>query len=78
VTSGSQQALDLIARTLLQEGDAIWVEDPGYFGARWAFQRAGLRVIPTAVDSDGLDVVASQVLSPDAHAAYVTPSHQFP
>ena len=78
VTSGSQQALDLIARTLFQDGDAIWVEDPGYFGARWAFQRAGLRVIPTAVDSDGLDVVAGQLLSPDARAAYVTPSHQFP
>lgn len=78
VTSGSQQGLDLIARVLLRAGDAIWLEDPGYFGARWTFQRAGLRVIPAAVDSAGFDVGAAQALYPDARLAYVTPSHQFP
>jgi GntR family transcriptional regulator / MocR family aminotransferase len=78
VTSGSSQALDLIARLLLQAGDAVWVEDPGYFGARWAFQGAGLRLIPTAFDRDGFDVAAGQSLYPDARVAYVTPSHQFP
>jgi GntR family transcriptional regulator/MocR family aminotransferase len=78
VTSGAQQALDLIARVLLQTGDDVWVEDPGYFGARWAFQRAGLRLIPTTFDRDGFDVAAGLLLSPDARLAYVTPSHQFP
>jgi GntR family transcriptional regulator / MocR family aminotransferase len=78
VTSGAQQALDMIARLLLQAGDAVWVEDPGYFGARWAFQGAGLRLIPMAFDSDGFDVDAGQSLHPDARLAYVTPSHQFP
>jgi GntR family transcriptional regulator/MocR family aminotransferase len=78
VTSGAQQALDLIARVLLQAGDAVWVEDPGYFGARWAFKRAGLRLIPTTLDRDGFDVAVGQSLSPDARLAYVTPSCQFP
>ncbi|PWT77224.1 MAG: PLP-dependent aminotransferase family protein [Chloroflexi bacterium] len=78
VTAGAQQALDLIARLVLKVGDAVWVEDPGYFGARWAFQGAGLRLIPTAVDSDGFDVAAGQSRYPDARLAYVTPSHQFP
>ncbi len=78
IISGSQQGMDIIARTLLQPGDAIWMEDPGYQGARWAFQRAGLRLIPVPVDTAGFDLAAGQALYPDARLAYVTPSHQFP
>jgi GntR family transcriptional regulator/MocR family aminotransferase len=78
ITAGSQQGLDLLARTLLQPDDAVWMEDPGYGGARWAFQRAGLRVVPVPLDHAGLDVSAAQNLAPDARLAFVTPSHQFP
>lgn len=78
VTSGTSQGLDLIARVLFQPGAAVWMEEPGYWAARWVFQRAGLRVIPVPVDSAGLDLAAGQALYPDACLAYVTPSHQFP
>ena len=48
VTSGSQQALDLAARILLDPGDTAWVEDPGYFGARGAWAAAGIHCAPVS------------------------------
>ena len=78
VVSGSQQALDLAARVLLDPGDAAWVEDPGYAGARAALAGAGARLVPVPVDDDGLDVSAGKEREPDARLAYVTPSHQYP
>lgn len=56
ITSGSQQALDLIARTLCSPGDVIVVEEPGYLGALQALRAAGAVLEPVPVDSDGLDV----------------------
>ena len=78
VVSGTQQALDLTARVLLDVGDAAWLEDPGYPGARAAFASAGARIVPVPVDDEGLDVSAGERAAPDARLAYVTPSHQFP
>ncbi len=78
VVSGSQQALDLAARVLLDPGDAAWVEDPGYVGARGALVGAGARIIPVPVDEEGLDVAAGDGKAPDARLACVTPSHQYP
>jgi len=78
VTSGAQQALDLVARVLLNPGDEVWTEDPGYPGAFQAFQSAGASVIPIPVDRDGVDVAAAMKLSPTARVAYVTPANQFP
>lgn len=78
VVSGTQQALDLCARLLLDPGDAAWVEDPGYAGAHAALASAGARLVPVPVDGEGLDVAAGERLAPDARLAYVTPSHQFP
>ncbi len=78
IVGGSQQALDLSARLLLDDGDAVWMEEPGYQGARAAFRGAGARVVPVPVDDEGLDVAAGMALCPDAAMAYVTPSHQFP
>src|SRR5262249_55262579 len=46
VVSGSQQGLDIVARLLLDPGDHVWMEDPGYLGARGAFLGAGARVSP--------------------------------
>ena len=78
IVSGSQQAIDLAARVLLDPGDAVWIEDPGYFAARGALQLAGARVVPVPVDGEGLIVPEGIALAPDARMAYVTPSHQNP
>lgn len=78
VVAGSQQGLDFAARTLLNPGDRIAVEEPGYPGARQAFLAAGLRLSPIPVDTEGLDVVALARLHPAPRAVYVTPSHQYP
>lgn len=78
VVSGSQQALDLCARVLLDPGDTAWVEEPGYRGARAALLGAGATLVPVPVDSEGLDVAAGTGLAPGARLACVTPSHQYP
>jgi GntR family transcriptional regulator/MocR family aminotransferase len=78
VTSGAQQALDLLARVLLDSGDEVWMEDPGYPGASQTFQNAGARVIPIPVDGDGIDVARAIESSPAARLVYVTPANQFP
>jgi GntR family transcriptional regulator/MocR family aminotransferase len=75
VTSGTQQALDILARVLLEPGDVVAVEDPGYLYARNLFRSVGARVIGVPVDREGLVVEA---LPRKAKAVYVTPSHQFP
>jgi GntR family transcriptional regulator/MocR family aminotransferase len=78
VVSGSQQALDLAARVLLDPGDAAWVEDPGYAGARGALIAAGARIVPVPVDEEGLRVSDGVRRAADARLAYVSPSHQYP
>jgi GntR family transcriptional regulator / MocR family aminotransferase len=78
VVAGSQQALDLTARLLLDEGDAAWIEDPGYLGARGALLGAGASLVPVPVDGEGLDVQAGQARNPEARLIYVSPSHQYP
>lgn len=78
VVSGSQQALDLSARLLLDPGDEVWVENPGYPGAKAAFTGAGAALVPVPVDGEGLDVSAGERASRSARLAYVTPSHQYP
>lgn len=78
ILSGAQQALDLSVRSLIDPGDTVWVEDPGYMGARFALRAAGADLIPVPVDQDGLDVGAGLQRCRNARAAYVTPSHQFP
>jgi GntR family transcriptional regulator/MocR family aminotransferase len=78
VTSGSQQALDLAARLLLDPGDTAWVEDPGYFGARGAWTAAGVRCVPISIDEEGLSVAHGERKAPQARMVYVSPSHQYP
>jgi len=78
VMSGSQQALEFSARILLDVGEAAWMEDPGYLGARAALTAAGASIVPVPVDESGLDVQAGIALDPTARLAVVTPSHQFP
>ncbi|WP_334188130.1 MocR-like pyridoxine biosynthesis transcription factor PdxR [Noviherbaspirillum sp.] len=78
VTSGSQQALYLIANLLLAPGDTAWVEDPGYPGTRAALHAADARICPVPVDDQGLLVGYGAASHPQAKLAYVTPSHQYP
>lgn len=75
VVNGSQQALDLCARVLVDPGDAVAVENPGYPDAAQVFAAAGARLCATPVDADGLVVAA---MRPDVRLAHVTPSHQYP
>jgi len=78
IVNGSQQALSLIAHVLLDPGDPVWVEEPGYFGAQGALLGAGAQLIPVPVDGEGLDVAAGRTQCPAARMAFVTPSHQMP
>ena len=55
VVNGSQQALDLIARVLVERGDRVAIEEPHYNGIREVLRAAGARLLPVPVDRDGLD-----------------------
>ncbi len=78
IVGGSQQALDLTARLLLNPDDRVVVEEPHYLGARQVFLTAGARLIPAPVGPAGLDVTALPKSANAAKLAYVTPSHHFP
>ncbi len=80
VTTGSQQALQISAQVLLDPKDRVWMEEPGYPGARQAFMTAGAQLIPVRVDHDGMNVaeVMRRGRNARARAVYVTPSHQYP
>ncbi|AUG79029.1 Aspartate aminotransferase (AspB-4) [Kitasatospora sp. MMS16-BH015] len=58
ITSGSQQALTLLAVALLEPGDVVLVEDPCYLAALQCFGFAGARVVPVPTDEDGIDPAA--------------------
>jgi GntR family transcriptional regulator/MocR family aminotransferase len=78
VVSGSQHALDLTARVLLDPGSPVWVEEPGYGGARDVLRLRGARLVGVPVDAEGLNVASGIERCARARAAYVTPSHQYP
>ena len=80
VTSGSQQALTLVATVLLEPGDAVLVEEPSYLAALQAFQLAGAEVVPVPCDDDGLDPDAAAALAArhDARLLYTVPTFQNP
>ncbi|MBK4989953.1 MocR-like pyridoxine biosynthesis transcription factor PdxR [Pseudomonas sp. S36] len=75
VCNGAQQALDLIARVLVEPGCQVAMEDPGYPPARQLFLALGARVQSVAVDEQGLCV---EQIAEGTQLIYVTPSHQFP
>lgn len=78
IVSGSQQALDLTARVILDADDSMYLEDPGYLGARHVFAGAGVHLLPIAVDGAGMNVEAAIAQKQRARLVYVTPSHQYP
>lgn len=75
IVNGSQQALDLIARVLIERGDRVAIEDPSYQGTREVLRAAGARLLPIKVDREGVN---PSKLPGNARIAFVTPSHQFP
>ena len=76
IVNGSQQGLQLTAQVLLDRGDVVAMEDPGYLGARYVFQMHGARLEPVPVDESGIVVDSLPALQ--TKIAYVSPSHQFP
>ena len=78
IVSGSQQALDITTRVLLDAGSPVWIEDPGYLLLRAALNASGCTLIPVPVDREGLIVEQGIRACPNARAAFVTPSHQYP
>lgn len=78
IVSGSQQGLHVAARAVLDVGDQILMEDPGYPGAHAAFSSAQLSMVPVPVDAEGMVVAEGVMRAPEARGAYVTPSHQYP
>ncbi len=78
VTAGAQQAIDLAARALLDPGDKVWIEDPGYAGIRGVLTATESELVPLPVDDQGLVVTDGIRRAPDARMTVVTPSHQYP
>lgn len=78
IVNGTQQALDLICRVLVNPGDRVLMEEPHYTGARCAFMAAGAEMVFTSVDENGIRVPTIGRGRRPFRLAYVTPSHQFP
>jgi GntR family transcriptional regulator/MocR family aminotransferase len=76
VVSGVQSALDLAARILLNPGDRVCMENPGYPGAAMVFESLGARISPVSVDAEGMQLPARSLHG--TRLVYVTPGHQFP
>jgi len=78
ITGGTQQAFEEVLRLLVDPGDEVWLEDPGYLGAQRAVLGASATPVPVPVDGEGLDVEAGIRRAPRARLAILAPSHQYP
>jgi GntR family transcriptional regulator/MocR family aminotransferase len=78
IVRGAQQGLDLAARLLLDPGDVVWLEDPGYPIAREILRGVAAEIANIPTDGDGIDVAEGKRQALNARLAYVAPSHQFP
>ncbi len=78
ITSGTQHSLDLMARLLLDPGDRVWVEDPGYVAVSALARAHGAEVVGVPVDEQGIDCEAGRRRGLPPRLIYTTPSCQFP
>ena len=78
IVSGVQEALDRTAHLLLNPGDPVWMEEPGYPRAAMVFRAVGARICPTPVNREGFDLHSAKRRWRRAKLVYVTPAHQFP
>ncbi len=76
IVGGAQEALDLVARLVLDPGDRVCMEDPGYVGADRVFEAAGAEISPVPLDGEGMELREPSLRG--ARLVYVTPGHQFP
>jgi GntR family transcriptional regulator/MocR family aminotransferase len=76
IVSGTLESLTIVARLLLDPGDRVVMESPGYAGARLALESTGATIAPVRVDDEGIVVDAQRMKG--ARLVYVTPAHQFP
>jgi len=78
IMSSMQQALDICLRLLVAPGEQVWMEDPGYPGARLLMQANGAQLVNVPVDAGGMRVEEGIRMAPNARLAYVTPARQAP
>lgn len=78
ITSGLQHALEIATRVLLDPGEKVWFEDPGYPAARATLRAVDASVVFVPVDEEGIDVRRGMEKCPSPRLIYVTPSHQYP
>ncbi|QDL53708.1 PLP-dependent aminotransferase family protein [Rhodoferax aquaticus] len=78
ITDGTQSSLELCARAFADEGDTVWIENPGYGGALTAFRNAGLHAVGIPVDAEGIAPRAQDWAARPPKLIYVTPAHQYP
>ena len=76
IVSGTQEALDLIARILVDPGDGVAIENPGYIGATQVFEAMGATIVPMPLDEEGATLRGAALEA--VRLAYLTPAHQFP
>jgi GntR family transcriptional regulator / MocR family aminotransferase len=74
IVSGTQEALDLAGRLILNPGDNVCLEEPGYPGAAMAFEALGAKICPVPVDDEGMRLPGAR----KTKLVYITPGHQFP
>lgn len=78
IVDSTFHALELVAQVLLEPGDRVCIEDPGFVGVAPLLERLQLQVCPVPVDEDGFDVQVALAHAPDAAAFYLNPLNQYP
>jgi GntR family transcriptional regulator/MocR family aminotransferase len=78
IVAGIRQALMVAARLVLDAGDVVWLEDPGYPPLRGPLVAAGAKLVPVEVDGEGLSVSAGRRAAPQPKLICIVPSHQYP
>lgn len=78
ITTGSQQSLDLVCRMLIDPGDPVWLEEPGYVGARAVIGANGAALYPVPVDEDGICAEIAALTLPVPRFIFTSPSRHYP
>jgi len=78
IVNSTMQAVDIVSRVLVERGDRVWLEDPGFPNLRAVLAPSGARIVPVPVDSRGLVVARGIALAPSATLVHVVPSFQYP
>lgn len=78
ITTGSQQSLDLVCRLLLDPGDPVWLEEPGYVGARAVITANGGVINPVPVDREGMCIDTGRAAHTVPRLIFTSPSRHYP